>query len=611
MSFKIVDLKYSNKKFSPQKLNFNVDTNEVKYLISTNHKESKHILNALSGKYDIAQGTFEIDDEERLNRSWTKRRVVSAKADGFWTRFVPKELIYYFSVKANLNAYKLLKSRYYENKYTFLSYKKSNKNINETLLKDKIDKSITNWIKTSIEVETSDLERFTNSINKRNLSMIKNEDSINSNTILSNWLKEYWRTYERIKQNRLSIIFFQSLWDKIHSINDMRFSCSCEYQAKQDKNIKSLSKFFQYKETNWIVIRELKKIDLEVSYLKNKIASEIKVLNVLTSKILQQFSKKKRSPIKKVSDLCPWIVINEKERKDFVQKQEKVIFENLTEDVLGLKIKIQEWIHSYHFKVKNNEITFGTQENFDNYKNILMNKISSVFNQVQKQVSAISIKLEIDTRKIMINSSLYSIYIKIVSMFLLGANNIVIYNMVSHLNETDRKALNVVFKNMINRETDKSIIVIDDYFTIDEFVPNSLFENSRNELKEITLREHLINKYKTVENSLGEYNKIPYTKEDKNITMLESSFVDTLGNKYKNFGFVYIDPHSISLEKKKTNSELLRVKLNVVQVPKEGNLYYKCETDDGVKLIVPSTNKYEVGEIIKVYISLSGIIKVI
>lgn len=613
MSLKIVDLKYSNKKFSPQKLNFSVEPNEVKYLISTNHNDSKYILNALNGKYDIAQGTFEIDDEERLSKAWTKRRVVSAKADGFWTRFVPKELVYYFSVRANQKAYKLLKSRYYDNKYTFLSYKKSNRNINETLLKEQIDSSITDWIKTSIDVELDALNKFTNSINERNLSMIKNDSTIKSNPLLTNWLKEYWKTYERIKLNRLAIIYYQSLWDKIRSINDMRFSCSCEFQAKDDKTQKSMSKFFQYKEPFWIVMRELRKIDLEVSFLRKTISNETKILDVLSSKIIQSFGKgkAKRNRIKKVEDLCPWIVINEKERKSFVQKQEKVIFEFLADDIVGLKSKVQEWIHSYHYKVKNNEITFGTQENYNNYKDILLGKVGSVFSQVQKQVNAISIKLEIDTKKILINPNLYSIYIKIVSMYLLGANNIVIYNMVSHLNENDKAALNTVLKNMITRETNKSVIIIDDHFTLSEFIPNSIYENSRNELREISLREYLINRYKTVEKSLGAYNKIPYIKEEKEISMLGNKFENSQGMKFKNSGFVYLDPHAISEEKKKGNNEILRAILTVAEEPQQGDLYTKCVTEDGVKLIVPLEKQYEVGYTFKAYISLSGLIKLI
>ncbi|QHX36212.1 hypothetical protein STIUS_v1c06580 [Spiroplasma sp. TIUS-1] len=613
MSLKIVDLKYSNKKFSPQKLNFSVNPNEVKYLISTNHKESKYILNALNGKYDIAEGIFEIDGEERLSKSWTKRRVVSARTDGFWTRFVPKELVYYFSVRSNLRAYKLLKSRYYENKYTFLSYKKSNRNINETLLKEQIDSSITDWIKTAINVELEALEKFTNSINERNLSMIKNDLLLNKNPLLTNWLKEYWKTHERIKLNRLAIIYYQSLWDKIRSINDMRFSCSCEFQAKENKTSKSMGRFFQYKEPFWIVMRELKKIDLEVNFLRSTIANETKIIETLKSKIIQSFGKKKskRNKIKKVEELCPWVVINDKERKDFVSKQEKVIFEFLADDIVGLKSKIQEWIHSYHYKVKNNEITFGTQENYNNYKDILLSKVGSVFSQVQKQVNAISIKLEIDTKKILINPNLYSIYIKIVSMYLLGANNIVIYNMVSHLNENDKNALNTVLKNMINRETDKSIIIIDDNFTLAEFIPNTLYENSRNELREITLREYLINRYKTVEKSLGNYNKIPYIKKDKEILMLGNKFEDNDSMKFKNSGFVYLDPHSISEEKKKANDEILRVNLTVVEEPQPGDIYYKCVTEDGIKLIVPLEKKYEVGYIFKAYISLSGLIKLI
>ncbi|WP_339022701.1 hypothetical protein [Spiroplasma endosymbiont of Crioceris asparagi] len=613
MSYKIEKLEFTKKQFKPKKIDFEIGNNQIKFVISEESLLLKNFYLALNGKNNIKSGVFKINGYDRVASSWTKRKIVSIKPNEIWRRFVTKEIYFYFSVLLDSKAFKKYKSNYYENKFEYLSYKQSKNNLTELRLKEKIDEKLRAFVNSVKEVETQMVKDFFDQRMEYNNKKIELEEFGFSND-LKNLLKEYFFMYEKLRQQALLKIFYQSLWDKIYTLVDMRNMCFCEYKNKKTflRNKKEVLNKLAFKETFYIVKRQLSLIDIEVSRLKSKIKANNFILNNLTQQIISYVNKKTKKKIKKIDEICPWVVISENERKNFIEKQEKIIFQGLNDEMIIFRSKIVEWTHEYHEKVLNSELVYGIPANFENYKKMLQKKKENIYTQVQKDVERLTGKLRINFKNIFIKNNLYTSYVKIIQSFLFDRKNIILYKITKNMNENELLDLFKTLSNVLKTEKNKSIIIIDEVLNSISFTQDNIYQLNDHRTMQINLSDYLKENIVKIDKILGKQNKIAYRYEENNTIKIMGKTLNNSRNiKFKKKGFVYLNPLGIKDNKKNLESNYIKIKVKVLGVGEAGSNLYSGIDNQGHFISFQSNNKYKIDENVSLYFDFNSILKII
>jgi hypothetical protein len=606
---------FDNKNSEPQiELDFNADNSAFTTIVVDSPREQKHLVNIFMGKKIIKTGSFEIDDNNKVNKYWTKRHVLLLKETKPFSSWVSIRQALYFSLWMNRDFYVHSKNKYIESKFELLSLKTTKGNKTDYEMRIRVDALISKFINSTTEIEEQWISEFTNEMRKFHSEKIE-EIYKDRTAYMKALLYDYVDLGEVCWGNQLRETFLQSLWDKVYSFLDIASSCHCEYNAKASKNklIKSKIKDLNFHQHYYVVQKYLKQIEVKINDLKRFSFKNKFILRQLRQRIFLEMEKHQKGGRKKIfSELNSWHKLTDDQHTVFREKQDQIIFDNLLDESGQIKGKIVEAMHSYHQKVLTNSIEIFEKKDFDIEIENLGLKVKTIKAQALDWADDLMKQLGIgydwkhkNNRKARLNQ----IYYRLLQMFYNKRHNIIFKNTFSTLNREDsEKLLNVISKL---KELDPKLTVV--------FIENKI-ENIPALISNGYIYEKgILSAFSFSENLKSnpeKYNELIFIKYNKLQFNISKGSQISIGDKKIKFSrelnnsesVMLLDPFSIKTDKKSAKNLIITYNIKGVSHSPFKDPKMKCGvTQSGSKIFYYDvtnelTNEISIGEeaIIKV-----------
>ncbi|CEA10533.1 hypothetical protein FOY66_00760 [Mycoplasma capricolum subsp. capripneumoniae] len=592
MSYKIKDLTFRSKKSSLDKVNLIADDGQIVDVVIDNEQQMNFFKKVLLGKKKNRTGRFQIDDFDIINRGFTRKNVEFIKHDTWIQRVIPSKWVLILSLLFDQNFLRSASVKYIGKKYEYLSLVASKGEINDKKLRQNIDNLISEYINIKTKEEQKALYDAINDLKKYNQKKYLE--------IPEQWpiqIKLLSKAIENLKTelrtSSIMLMFQQTLWDNVYTLNELRDNCSCEYNAKHSSNkkLKKSWKKFTYQQTYYAVNKQLKIISAKIVELRTSIFHKNRKLNqfkaqwnfefrkYLKALALLENDKPKRftwtEQDKKQEYFIDWRKANHQTLIDIENKQKQEFIEPIRNTTKALSEEIIFLIHQYHERVLSDELEYVEKRKFLNMKKQKKKEIKSVFKQaVEKMTNSVNkynIKFEWFIKSSVKYLSLNIVYLKILKAINLSKRNIIFSNITKHLSEKEFFQLFETIKSIQHNHLLMTFIFlndsIEDVYNLDKkiyFVNNQLEvkpetqQELKKELKEIPIIDIFDILLKRSESNI---NKISYELIDKNQIKIQDRRWILNNCVLKNSGFVFFNPFKISLEFEDPNDLCLEVKI--------------------------------------------------
>ncbi|AHI54218.1 hypothetical protein SSABA_v1c08190 [Spiroplasma sabaudiense Ar-1343] len=604
MSIKFENVIIGGKKQKQWFLDFYVAPGKITSFLIPEKSTKIEFKRFLRGHGQPSAGRTLVNDNDMINVKLNNNTITEIIKDSYIERIIPPSTNLFLSLLINRHFINDAKTKIIKTKSDYLSYKTANNNQTDLIMRQQIRSIINIFITNSIKVEDELLEIFLKKITEFNNDQAdKIISPISGN--LAILLKRFNLLKEINANKELLLTFIQSLWDKVYSLLDLRYSCNCEQNL--DKKQKKYAKEMRFNQHEWIVREQLKLIDLKVTELKkfiqhNKI--EIKNLAKKINAILNGYKKfDSQVGLQMVSSIKTWTKLADDQRFEFRKKQENLFFKILLDESNIIKGRIVEKIHEFHIQVLNSQTEQGNSKNFKAVCKTKKSQIPTLYSLSHTWTQDILNKLEIkfdwfiSSFKI---SSLAQIYLQIVKAIYSNKKNIILDNKFKLLTKNDAhllintiRRINVFFPKIsiiiIESDFKELIDLQSNFYTFENTtlktnsIDNIISNDENYDFMKMYFEENFID-------ALIEKNLI--TIFDQKIKISKTTFDNFQGKLFLspfkiNLGNEKITKNSFSLDGKIiSNSEFIDPSFYTFQTSesKKINFYYKEKLKEGQKV---------------------------
>ncbi|WP_031542272.1 hypothetical protein [Mesoplasma photuris] len=458
-------------------LGINIETIDGKTanVVIDSKEKMKFFKKVLKGKEKFDSGRYQINNLDVVNKRYAKRSVEFIGTDTFFERLIPSKIILVASLLFDAKFLRKARLRTIDKKYDYLSILDSKNDLTDQKLRVKIDSSINNFIDETTNPEKKILKQLKLELNTywdRKIPQIFKDLSPQIQVLT----REKSRLYEEIKINETALIFNQLLWDNVSLFNDLRNTCTCEYNAAKSSNkyLRKFSKKFSYIQTKYMVEKRLKFISFYINELRFKILKAKWKFKQVDKQLKKEFktfyskydiTKELQSNIEK--EYLNAQRFTRDKRNDFT-KEQKELFKIINERGEEVASKISFLIHEYHKKLLTGNVNYSDIEEYDKIKKQYKKDIHSTFTQAiewtGKNLEQLDMKFDWFLKNGFKISSLNMIYIKILKAINMNKTNIVFWNMLNLLTSKDLEHLNNAIKKINTVYPNISFMMLHDNF---------------------------------------------------------------------------------------------------------------------------------------------------
>ncbi|AVN64692.1 MULTISPECIES: hypothetical protein [Mesoplasma] len=588
MSYKIKNFSPSNNKESLKKVDFESKPGQITniYLEDKKQKSFKRII---LGRQKNKTGRYQVDNEDVINKNFIKLRTEYIKADTWFERLVPTKWILALSLLSDLQFLRNARIKYAEKKYEYLSLLDSKNDLSDLKLRRDIDEAINKFINFSNESHEKIINNLDDILSKLNESM--SQKMFNE---FSPQVKVLSKALFDIEKEKLlkgmEFKFVQVLYDRIESLNELRDSCTCEFNTKKSNNklLRKRKNLFEYKQTKFIVEKQLKFLNIRLNKLrlesillffrKRTISTQFKFE---LDKFYKTYSVAKEVQQEISSELNNWKKVIKDKVSDQKLTEKKFLFNFIkTESSLLTKFIISN-IHNYHKLILTGEVKYGNKNEFLSLRKHYKKQIVPIFKQAELWMENNFKNLDINFEWFLKGSfkltSLNMIYVKILKAINLGKKNIILSDFLHLLTNKDYEMLFDTINKINEFYPEISFIILHSRtFTISDMSKDKkIYWSRNNELVKTTNNEFFEkNLIDICKNELGESNVFSYTKESDNLIDVENRLWNVNTKKFNESGFIFINPLEISTEFIENNSVPINVRIIRTNKYHDKNMYF-------------------------------------
>ncbi|AVN59241.1 hypothetical protein [Mesoplasma florum] len=588
MSYKIKNFSPSNNKETLKKVDFESKPGQITnvYLEDEKQKSFKKII---LGRQKNKTGRYQVDNEDVINKNFIKLHTEYIKADTWFERLVPTKWILALSLLSDLQFLRNARIKYAEKKYEYLSLLDSKNDLSDLKLRRDIDEAINKFIKFSNESHEKIINNLDDVLSKLNDGM--SQKMFNEFSPQVKVLSKALFDIEKEKLlKRMEFKFVQVLYDRVESLNELRDSCTCEFNTKKSNNklLRKRKNLFEYKQTKFIVEKQLKFLNIRLNKLrlesillifrKRTISTQFKFE---LDKFYKNYSVAKEVQQEISSELNNWKKVIKDKVSDQNLTEKKFLFNFIkTESSLLTKFIISN-IHNYHKLILTGEVKYGNKNEFLSLRKHYKKQIVPVFKQAELWMENNFKNLDINFEWFLKGSfkltSLNMIYVKILKAINLGKKNIILSDFLHLLTNKDYEMLFDTISKINEFYPEISFIILHSRtFTISDISKNKkIYWSRNNELIKTTNKEFFEkNLIDICKNELGESNVFSYTKESDNLIDVENRLWNVNTKKFNESGFIFINPLEISTEFIENNSVPINVRIIRTNKYHDKNMYF-------------------------------------
>lgn len=272
MSYKFENVTLVNKKLPVDVLNFEAPKGAITNLFIGDRAQMKTFTRILRGQEKILKGRYLIDELDLVNRRFIKNRQKFITNDKFFERLVPPKIALTLSLLFDAKYLRRARVKKIDKKYSYKSFVDSGNDMGDMKVRREIDEAVSKFINDFSASETKLLNNFNATITEFNIKQIGEiyKEFLPQTRILA---QEAAKVREEIANKELLLTFFQSLYDRVYAFNELRSSCTCEYNAKRSSNkeVQRHHRKFAYGQTKYMVMKQLKFIGIRISELRVEI----------------------------------------------------------------------------------------------------------------------------------------------------------------------------------------------------------------------------------------------------------------------------------------------------------------------------------------------------
>ncbi|ATI73593.1 hypothetical protein [Mesoplasma florum] len=588
MSYKIKNFSPSNNKETLKKVDFESKPGQITnvYLEDEKQKSFKKII---LGRQKNKTGRYQVDNEDVINKNFIKLHTEYIKTDTWFERLVPTKWILALSLLSDLQFLRNARIKYAEKKYEYLSLLDSKNDLSDLKLRRDIDEAINKFIKFSNESHEKIINNLDDVLSKLNEGM--SQKMFNEFSPQVKVLSKALFDIEKEKLlKRMEFKFVQVLYDRVESLNELRDSCTCEFNTKKSNNklLRKRKNLFEYKQTKFIVEKQLKFLNIRLNKLrlesillffrKRTISTQFKFE---LDKFYKTYSVAKEVQQEISSELNNWKKVIKDKVSDQNLTEKKFLFNFIkTESSLLTKFIISN-IHNYHKLILTGEVKYGNKNEFLSLRKHYKKQIVPVFKQAELWMENNFKNLDINFEWFLKGSfkltSLNMIYVKILKAINLGKKNIILSDFLHLLTNKDYEMLFDTISKINEFYPEISFIILHSRtFTISDISKNKkIYWSRNNELVKTTNKEFFEkNLIDICKNELGESNVFSYTKESDNLIDVENRLWNVNTKKFNESGFIFINPLEISTEFIENNSVPINVRIIRTNKYHDKNMYF-------------------------------------
>ncbi|ATZ21168.1 hypothetical protein [Mesoplasma coleopterae] len=588
MPYKIKNFTPANNKETLKKVDFESKPGQITnvYLETEKQKSFKKII---LGRQKNKTGRYQVDNQDVINKNFIKHHTEYIKTDTWFERLIPTKWILALSLLSDLQFLRNARIKYAEKKYDYLSLLDSKNDLSDLKLRRDIDEAINKFIKFSNESHEKIINNLDQILSRLNESMSKKMFSEFSPQVkvLS---KALYDIEKETLLRKMEFKFVQVLYDKIESLNELRDSCTCEFNTKKSNNklLRKRKALFEYKQTRFIVEKQLKFLNIRLNKLrlesiilifrKKTISSQFKFE---LDKFYKTYSVSKEVQQEVSYELSNWKKVIKDKFNDQNSTEKKFLFSFIKTEVNLLTKFIISNIHNYHKLILTGEIKYGNKNEFlslrKHYKKQIVPVVRQAENWMESNFKNLDINFEWFLKGSFKLSSLNMIYVKILKAINLGKKNIVISDFLHLLTNRDYEMLFETISKINEFYPNISFIILHSKtFTISDLAKDKKIYWSRNdELVKTTTKEffekNLVNICK---NELGESNVFAFSKESENLIDVENRLWNVNTKKFNDNGFIFINPLEVSTEFIENNSVPINVRIIRTNKYHDKNMYF-------------------------------------
>ncbi|ATZ21877.1 hypothetical protein [Mesoplasma tabanidae] len=588
MSYKIKNFTPSSVKEGLKKVDFESKSGQITnvYLEDEKQKSFKKII---LGRQKNKTGRYQVDNEDVINRSFVKLRTEYIKTDTWFERLIPTKWILALSLLSDLQFLRNARIKYAEKKYDYLSLVDSKNDLSDLKLRRDIDEAINKFIKFSNESHEKIINNLDDVLSKLNESM-----SQKMFVEFSPQVKVLSKALYDIEKDALlkkrEFKFVQVLYDRIEALNGLRDSCTCEFNTKKSNNklLRKRKALFEYKQTKFIVEKQLKFLNIRLNKLRLESIILIFRKKTINSQFKFELDKfyKTYSVAKEVqqevsAELNTWKKIIKDRINDQNHTEKKFLFNFIKAEASLLTKFIISNIHNYHKLILTGEVKYGNKNEFISLRKHYKKQIVPIFKQAENWMESNFKNLDINFEWFLKGSfklsSLNMIYVKILKAINLGKKNIVISDFLHLLTNKDYEMLFETISKINEFYPDISFIILHSKtFTISDLNKNKkIYWSRNNELVKTSTKEFFEkNLIEICKNELGESNVFAFAKESENLIDVENRLWNVNAKKFNQSGFIFINPLEISTEFIENNSLPINVRIIRTNKYHDKNMYF-------------------------------------
>lgn len=614
MSISLKKASFVIKKKKYTDLNFNLSGKETKTILYTDTNQMNTFKGILEGYHSQYEGSFKIDGFDRVNRKWTKKRVVNIKPGSKLFKKWPEKFWLFGTLLLNSSFYAKAKQNYLNTKYSYLNYVSAKNNETDLEMRASIEEIVDKFVSTSIDIEVKWLSDFLDQItafNNKEIDASSEEFDVSLKIII----KDYYNLAEKTENLKLLETFLESLWDKVYSFLDLHSSCACEYNSKRSKfkSIRKKAKELSFTQQNYVIRKRLKIIDIKVRDVKRKLYHNWLTLKGLNKQIQTEVFKTTKRRIKDVADLFEWTQISRDQRFEFKKKQEKMYYEALTDEAKTIRGKIVERIHRYHNKLLSGDIRYGDVDNYKVQIAAKKAKIQTVYRQASQWIQNTIDELQISFGFIKTTfkwSILNTVYFKLLQAIYLKQRNIIFSDVFAKLSKNEVSEVVRATEILKTTHPKTGVIFFEQKLQNLNDLDETFYVLQDNKIIEENFDSLMTNHFDSYGSKfLENKNQIAYAFDGKNFIFNDKKM------KFNNFelapsGSVVLNPKKVYLSKSDFKGDYISVEVKEVSTKNYQDEKVKCFSDKhGNKYLVISKQTLEKKQ--KLYITPDSILRTI
>ncbi|MCL8210665.1 hypothetical protein LT336_00409 [Spiroplasma sp. JKS002671] len=347
--------------------NFACTSPEILALFSNEEDNLNNILKAIAGIDNIFSGNIILNNQDATYNilGWERQISYLPNQQQNWNKLFSLKYNLFKIAKKNKSYLQAISNHNIKIKTTIANLKNTGLNLNTEEFKNKIITLIKEFINETQKSRNSLIKEYETTTNHFHQEYAKeNFNFPGSSELAAILVRKFNAEEENIIVNN-DLIFYQSLQDRISSLESLTGECFCGCKPP-----KMRKKEFRLKEIPYIIAEINNYLDEKIFETRKAIRTTLKSCNnhnqifsnELNQALLFKTIKISRAEIDQIIDA--WVDLAETQRVQFNMKQDFIAMQLLPDEMQLLLQRIQEQIKIYHNKLLTDQ-KFSSQEVYD------------------------------------------------------------------------------------------------------------------------------------------------------------------------------------------------------------------------------------------------------